>query len=191
MENKLLLEKEKEREREKERDSLVVGRAPIVLRAFLPVIRSPERSRLYHSVYPLFSSELLLFDTTTSHCTSLPVISPSRLPRRFFVAALGCFRSSSFSFSLLSHLLNASSPPFRFTRSYPLILNHAESIFIFDQSTVVKRVLYTFPRQDILFFSYEMRKCIICIKEVKRYELKSLFFGKALQKFSKCTYQNK
>lgn len=93
----------------------------IVLRAFLPVIRSPERSRLYHSVYPLFSSELLLFDTTTPHCTSLPVISPSRLPRRFSVAASGCFRSSSFSSSSLSHLLDAPSLPFRFSHGVTLL----------------------------------------------------------------------
>lgn len=47
----------------------------IVLRAFLPVTRSPERSRLYHSVYPLFSGTFTVRyrNTTVRRCQSFPL----------------------------------------------------------------------------------------------------------------------
>jgi len=45
-------DRERERERELSSEGVILS---IVLRAFLPVTRSLERSRLYHSVYPLFS----------------------------------------------------------------------------------------------------------------------------------------
>lgn len=140
----------------------------IVLCTFLSVIRSPERSRLYYSVYPLFSSELLLFDTTTSHCTSLPVIFPPRLPRRFFVAASGCFRSSSFSSTSLSIFSTRLLFPF-VSHGVTLLSQITRKAFIFYRSTAVECILYTFLQRDILVLLYGMRKCIIYIKKAKQY----------------------
>jgi hypothetical protein len=90
----------KDRERERE-ETPVGGRASIhcVARIFASYPISPERSWLYHSVYPLFSRTFTIRYRNTSGA-SLPVISPSRLLRHFSSPASGCSRSSFFSLFL-------------------------------------------------------------------------------------------
>lgn len=74
--------REKERQRGLSSEGVILS---IVLRAFLPVTRSPERSRLYHSVYPLFSGTFTVRyrNTIVRRCQSFPLrgsstASPSR-----------------------------------------------------------------------------------------------------------------
>jgi len=114
----------RERERGDSSEGVILS---IVLCAFLPVTRSPERSRLYHSVYPLFSETFTVWyrNTTVHRCQSFPLRGSS--------AASRCSCSSSSS-SLLYPFpsLLGSSLPFLFfiSWSHPFIWNHAESIWI-------------------------------------------------------------
>ena len=71
----------RERERGDSSEGVILS---IVLCAFLPVTRSPERSRLYHSVYPLFSETFTVWyrNTTVHRCQSFPLRGSFAAPSR-------------------------------------------------------------------------------------------------------------
>jgi len=155
----------KDRERERE-ETPVGGRASIhcVARIFASYPISPERSRLYHSVYPLFSGTFTIRYRNTSGA-SLPVISPSRLLRHFSSPASGCSRSSFFSLflspsrSFSSSSLQCVSSSSPFTRDRLLIWNRAESISVFYRSTAASSTLLLCIFYTVIFlFCYEIRE---------------------------------
>jgi hypothetical protein len=141
---------EEERKRGLSSEGVILS---IVLRAFLPVTRSPERSRLYHSVYPLFSGTFTVRyrNTTVRRCQSFPLrgsfaVSPSR---HRDVPARHPLRSSPKS--LLRSRLSSSSSFSHLSHGVTLLSDITRKAYLYF--TDVERVLYTCLRRDILAFS--------------------------------------
>lgn len=108
----------------------------------------------------LFRLSIVLFGTfiIRYHNTTLYVIAnhfPSAIPSPLLRSGIRMFPLIILFIHFSFYLLDVSSLPFRFTRSYPLISNHAESIFIFYRSTAVECILYTFLRRDILVLLWD------------------------------------
>lgn len=133
MENKLQVERERERKEEGERGD-PRRRACFYLLCcayFYPLSDRLKGLGCTIPFYPLFSTELLLFDIPQRNTACSARHFPFRGFSLFVAASAGCFRSSSFP-RLLPPLplifSSASSLPFR---SYPLISNHPESMSVF------------------------------------------------------------
>lgn len=165
---------ERERKRGLSSEGVILS---IVLRAFLPVTRSPERSRLYHSVYPLFSGTFTIrYRNTTVVASHFPFATPPP----FLLPGIGMF---PLVILFVSILYLGFSWFACFLPSLLSLVSHG--ITLLSEITrkaylcfIVKRVLYTCLRRDIFVHVREMKKHRL---HSKRGKISSLW--ESLQKF--------